>query len=66
MTPDAVSEPGGWQDVRQMGRCRAIDARNTLEQLTSALESHLGTDLQGLYLFGSLAAGGFYPGTTST
>jgi predicted nucleotidyltransferase len=45
-----------------MGDGAAVDARKTLEQLTSALESHLGTGLLGLYLFGSLAAGGFYPG----
>jgi streptomycin 3"-adenylyltransferase len=40
----------------------ATDARKTLTELTSALTSHLGSDLLGLYLFGSLAAGGFYPG----
>jgi predicted nucleotidyltransferase len=45
-----------------MGDGAAMDARKTLEQLTSALESHFGSDLLGLYLFGSLAAGGFYPG----
>src|SRR4051794_35287629 len=36
--------------------------RDTLEQLTQALEGHLGSNLLGLYLFGSLAAGGFYSG----
>ena len=40
----------------------AMDARETLKQLTSAIQRHLGSDLLGLYLFGSLAAGGFYPG----
>jgi len=45
-----------------MGDGAATDARETLHQLTSTLESHLGADLLGLYLFGSLAAGGFYPG----
>ena len=39
-----------------------MDARKTLKQLTSALESHFESDLLGLYLFGSLAAGAFYPG----
>src|SRR5215203_1286999 len=38
------------------------DARETLEELAAAIESHFGSDLLGLYLFGSLAAGGFYPG----
>ena len=38
------------------------DARETLKQLASAIDSHLGSDLLGLYLFGSLAAGAFYPG----
>jgi len=38
------------------------DARETLAQLAAAIERHFGTDLLGLYLFGSLAAGGFYPG----
>ena len=45
-----------------MGDGAATDARETLKQLTSAIERHLGSDLLGLYLFGSLAAGGFYPG----
>lgn len=40
----------------------ATDARETLKQLTSAIERHLGSDLLGLYLFGSLAVGAFYPG----
>jgi hypothetical protein len=38
------------------------DARETLGQLTRVVEGHLGSNLLGLYLFGSLAAGGFYPG----
>jgi predicted nucleotidyltransferase len=38
------------------------DARETLKELAAAIESHFGSDLLGLYLFGSLAAGGFYPG----
>jgi predicted nucleotidyltransferase len=37
----------------------ATDARRTLTQLTAAIEP-LGSDLLGLYLFGSLAGGGFY------
>jgi predicted nucleotidyltransferase len=45
-----------------MGDAAATGARETLEQLTSAIVSHFGSGLQGLYLFGSLAAGGFYPG----
>ena len=45
-----------------MGDAAATDARETLKQLTSALHNHLGSDLHGLYLFGSLAAGGFYAG----
>jgi len=45
-----------------MGETAATGAHETLKQLTSALDSHLGSDLLGLYLFGSLAAGGFYPG----
>ncbi len=45
-----------------MGDSATTDARKTLEQLTSAIERHLGPDLLGLYVFGSLAAGGFYPG----
>jgi predicted nucleotidyltransferase len=45
-----------------MGDTAATGARATLKQLTSALHGHLGSDLLGLYLFGSLAAGGFYPG----
>lgn len=45
-----------------MGDAAATDARETLKQLTSALRNHLGSDLHGLYLFGSLAAGGFYAG----
>jgi predicted nucleotidyltransferase len=38
------------------------DAWETLKELAAAIESHFGSDLLGLYLFGSLAAGGFYPG----
>jgi hypothetical protein len=37
-------------------------ARETLNQLTSAIDGHLGSGLLGLYLFGSLAGGGFYAG----
>ena len=40
----------------------ATDARKTLTQLTAAIVSHWGSDLLGLYLFGSLAGGGFYAG----
>src|SRR5215204_1186523 len=45
-----------------MGDRAATDARETLKQLTSAIESHFGSDLLGLYLFGSLVADAFYPG----
>lgn len=45
-----------------MGDGAATDARETLKQLADAIERHFGSDLLGLYLFGSLAAGGFYPG----
>lgn len=45
-----------------VGDGAATDARETLKQLASAIERHLGSDLLGLYLFGSLAAGSFYPG----
>jgi hypothetical protein len=38
------------------------DARKTLAQLAAAIERHWGSDLLGLYLFGSLAGGGFYAG----
>jgi Domain of unknown function (DUF4111)/Nucleotidyltransferase domain len=38
------------------------DARETLEQLTLELKRHFGSELLGLYLFGSLASGGFRPG----
>lgn len=37
-------------------------ARETLAQLQLALERQLGSGLLGLYLFGSLATGAFYPG----
>jgi predicted nucleotidyltransferase len=57
MSPE---QPVDGKMVRQMDA--AMDARKTLQQLTSTSESHLGTDLLGMYLFGSLAAGGFYPG----
>ena len=45
-----------------MDDAAATGARETLKQLTSAIDGHLGSGLHGLYLFGSLAAGGFYPG----
>ena len=45
-----------------MGEEAATGARETLKELAAAIESHFGSDLLGLYLFGSLAAGGFYPG----
>jgi predicted nucleotidyltransferase len=38
------------------------DARETLAQLELVLERQLGSNLLGLYLFGSLASGAFYPG----
>jgi predicted nucleotidyltransferase len=38
------------------------DARKTLAQLAAAIERHCGSDLLGLYLFGSLVGGGFYAG----
>ena len=45
-----------------MGDTAATGARETLKQLTSAIDSHFGSGLHGLYLFGSLAVGAFYPG----
>jgi predicted nucleotidyltransferase len=45
-----------------MGDEGATSARETLKELAAAIEGHFGSDLLGLYLFGSLAAGGFYPG----
>lgn len=38
------------------------DPRETVAELTSLLVDHLGAALTGLYLFGSLATGGFVPG----
>ena len=52
-------------DRRRDGTVEGADVptpRATLGQLTRLIESHLGSNLLGLYLFGSLAAGGFYPG----
>jgi len=40
----------------------AEDPRATLAQLAPQLQALFGDRLLGLYLFGSLAAGGFYPG----
>ena len=45
-----------------MGDEAATGARETLKELAAAIESHFRSDLLGLYLFGSLAAGGFCPG----
>lgn len=45
-----------------MGDEPETGAREAVKELAAAIESHLGSDLLGLYLFGSLAAGGFYPG----
>ncbi len=45
-----------------MGDEAPTGARETLKELAAAIESHFRSDLLGLYLFGSLAAGGFYPG----
>ena len=45
-----------------MGDEAATGVRQTLKELAAAIESHFRSDLLGLYLFGSLAAGGFYPG----
>ena len=39
-----------------------LDARGALAEVTSILMGHFGAELRGLYLFGSLAAGGFRPG----
>jgi Aminoglycoside adenylyltransferase, C-terminal domain/Nucleotidyltransferase domain len=39
-----------------------LDPRAAVEELTELLADHLGDRLLGLYLFGSLAAGGFHPG----
>jgi predicted nucleotidyltransferase len=52
---------GRRQDVAAEGR-DVPNPRETLEQLTRTIERHLGSNLLGLYLFGSLAAGGFYRG----
>jgi len=52
-------------DRRQDGTVEGADVptpRATLGQLTRLIESHLASNLLGLYLFGSLATGGFYPG----
>src|SRR5215218_1694824 len=38
------------------------DARATLDELAAAIRQHFGRRLAGLYLFGSLAAGGFHQG----
>ena len=38
------------------------DPRVTLARVASLLTGHFGVRLRGLYLFGSLAAGGFHPG----
>jgi len=38
------------------------DPRHALELLTSVITRHLGANLRGLYLFGSLPAGAFRPG----
>ena len=38
------------------------DPRTVLAELAQRIEALLGSRLIGLYLFGSLAAGGFYPG----
>ena len=45
-----------------MGDAAATGAREMLKELTSAIDGHFGSGLLGLYLFGSLAAGAFYPG----
>jgi predicted nucleotidyltransferase len=45
-----------------MGDGAATDARATLMHLADVIDRHFGSNLLGLYLFGSLAAGGFYPG----
>lgn len=39
-----------------------LEPRAAVDELTRLLAGHLGSRLLGLYLFGSLAAGGFYPG----
>ena len=38
-----------------MGDEAATGARETLKELAAAIEGHFGSDLLGLYLFGSLA-----------
>jgi Nucleotidyltransferase domain len=38
------------------------DPRVALERVASLLADHFGARLRGLYLFGSLASGGFHPG----
>ena len=39
-----------------------LEPRAAVDELTRLLAGHFGSRLIGLYLFGSLAAGGFYPG----
>ncbi len=39
-----------------------LEPRAAVDELTRLLAGHFGPRLLGLYLFGSLAAGGFYPG----
>ena len=38
------------------------DPRHALDEVTSLITRHLGANLRGLYLFGSLPAGAFRPG----
>ena len=45
-----------------MGDADLTDAFDTLKQLTTAIERRFDSQLLGLYLFGSLATGGFYAG----
>jgi predicted nucleotidyltransferase len=64
MSPDGVAAKVGVGGARcaRMEAEAATDPRTTLTQLTAAIQSHFDSDLLGLYLFGSLAGGGFYPG----
>ena len=42
------------------------EPRHALEQVTSLITRHLGANLRGLYLFGSLPAGAFLPGRATS
>ena len=53
---------GGSPRIRN--RCRAVirEVQSYLDQVVSALTIHVGAELIGVYLHGSLAMGAFHPG----